>query len=240
MSTPSNAFQNGEQVPSDDAAHILIVDDDHRIRSLLGQYLLDHGYRTTTAKDVVDARSTMRGLEFDLVVLDIMMPGESGLSLAKELKTKSDLPILMLTARASADDRVQGLECGVDDYLAKPFEPRELVLRINNILRRRDVEESLPEEVQMGPLMFYVTRGELKRGTTTIRLTERERDLLRQFAHRPGETIQRHELAGDDSMGNERAVDVQINRLRRKIEADPSNPVYLQTVRGKGYILHTD
>jgi len=232
--------QIDEQVLADDAAHILIVDDDHRIRSLLGRYLLEHGYRTTTAKDVADARSTMRGLEFDLVVLDIMMPGESGLDLAKELKTKSDLPILMLTARASADDRIQGLECGVDDYLAKPFEPRELVLRIKNILRRRDVEEVLPEEVQMGPLVFYVTRGELKRGNGTIKLTERERDLLRQFAQRPGETIQRHELAGEEGMGNERAVDVQINRLRRKIEADPSNPVYLQTVRGKGYILHTD
>ncbi|MEE9588756.1 MAG: response regulator transcription factor [Hyphomicrobiaceae bacterium] len=225
---------------ADDAAHVLVVDDDHRIRSLLERYLRENGYRTTAAKDVPDARASMRGLEFDLVVLDIMMPGESGLELARELKDQSDVPILMLTARASVDDRITGLEYGVDDYLAKPFEPRELVLRINNILRRRETDELLPDEVTMGQLIFHVARGELKRGPATIKLTERERDLLRLFAQRPGETIQRHELSGDDSIGNERAVDVQINRLRRKIEVDPSNPVYLQTVRGKGYILHTD
>jgi len=229
--------------PADDAEHILIVDDDHRIRDLLSQYLMESGFRTSTAKDVATARNRLSGMTFDLLVLDVMMPGESGMSLAKDLKGADGLPvpILMLTAQADPDDRIMGLEAGVDDYLTKPFEPRELLLRINNILKRQ-VAEADPslEELKMGDFTFHVTRGELRFNGETVKLTERERELLRLFAQRAGETIPRHELATEETTQNERAVDVQINRLRRKIEKNPSNPVYLQTVRGKGYILHTD
>lgn len=224
----------------DDAPHLLIVDDDQRIRDLLTRYLMEHGYRVTPAADPSAARAAMRGLKFDLVILDVMMPGESGLDFARHLKATSDVPICMLTARSEPEDRIEGLEAGVDDYLPKPFEPRELVLRIKNILRRGKNNHANADEVRMGDLVFYIARGELKRGDESIKLTERERDLLRQFAQRPGVAIARHELAGDDATGSERAIDVQINRLRRKIEADPSNPVYLQTVRSKGYILYTD
>ena len=223
-----------------DAAHVLIVDDDQRIRDLLARYLRDNGFRTTPARDVNAARATMQGLMFDLIVLDVMMPGVNGMDFARELRAKSDIPILMLTAKGEANDRIEGLEVGVDDYITKPFEPRELLLRINNILKRMDVEESAVEEIHMGQLVFHVTRGELKDGEKSIKLTERERELLRQFASRAGESIPRHELFAGDATSSERAVDVQINRLRRKIEADPANPVYLQTVRGKGYILHSD
>jgi two-component system phosphate regulon response regulator OmpR len=224
----------------DNAAHILIVDDDQRIRDLLARYLFERGYRVSTATDVASARAAMRGLTFDLVILDVMMPGESGLALARELKAFSNIPICMLTAKAETEERIEGLEAGVDDYVAKPFEPRELLLRLQNILRRGQGSSGPRDEVKMGDFIFQVARGELKRNEETIKLTERERDLLRMFAQRPGMPIARHELAGDDSTGSERAIDVQINRLRRKIESDPANPVYLQTVRGKGYILHTD
>jgi two-component system phosphate regulon response regulator OmpR len=224
----------------DNAAHILVVDDDQRIRDSLARYLYVNGYRVTTAADAATARATMSGLVFDVVILDVMMPGENGLDLARDLKGTSNIPICMLTARAEAEDRIEGLEMGVDDYIAKPFEPRELLLRLQNILKRRQGPSGPRDEITMGDYTFHVGRGELKRGEESIKLTERERELLRQFAQRPGTPIARHELAADDSNGTERAVDVQINRLRRKIESDPANPVYLQTVRGKGYILYTD
>jgi two-component system phosphate regulon response regulator OmpR len=226
----------------DDAPHVLVVDDDQRIRELIARSLFANGFRVTTAHDAVAARSAMRGLSFDLVVLDVMMPGESGLQLARELKQIAPIPICMLTARADPEDRIEGLEVGVDEYMAKPFEPRELVLRLNNILRRAraPVTGAPCDEIRMGCYTFHAARGELKRGEETIRITERERDLLRMFAARPSTPFARHELASDDSTGSERAVDVQINRLRRKIETDPSNPVYLQTVRGKGYVLYVD
>jgi two-component system, OmpR family, phosphate regulon response regulator OmpR len=224
----------------DNAPHILVVDDDHRIRELLARYLLEQGFRVTQTADAAAARAAMRGLAFDLIILDVMMPGEDGLSLARDLKLTSTVPICMLTARNEPDDRVGGLEIGVDDYVVKPFEPRELVLRLRNILRRGQQPTTPRDEVRMGDAVFSIGRGELVRGTESIKLTERERDLLRQFAQRPGMPVARHELAPDESTGSERAIDVQINRLRRKIETDPSNPVYLQTVRGKGYILYTD
>jgi len=224
----------------DNAPHILVVDDDQRIRDLLARYLHENGFRVTTAVDAASARASMRGLAFDVVILDITMPGESGLDLARDLKSISNIPICMLTARAEAEDRILGLEVGVDDYVAKPFEPRELLLRLQNILRRGKEPSGPRDEITMGDFTFHVGRGELKRGEESIKLTERERDLLRQFAQRPGMPIARHELAADESTGTERAIDVQINRLRRKIETDPANPVYLQTVRGKGYILYTD
>ena len=224
----------------DDAPHLLIVDDDHKIRDLLARYLYEQGFRVTTAEDASSARAAMRGLSFDIILLDVMMPGESGLDLARELKSTTRVPICMLTARAEAEQRIEGLEIGVDDYISKPFEPRELLLRLRNILRRGQDVQGSADEARMGPYTFYISRGELKRGEETIKLTERERDLLRLFAQRRGMPVQRHELANDENTGSERAIDVQINRLRRKIESDPSNPVYLQTVRGKGYILYTD
>lgn len=228
-----------ELVP-DNAPHILVVDDDQKIRALLGRFLGGHGFRVTEASDAAAARSYMRGLSFDLVLLDVMMPGESGLSLARDLKATRPVPICMLTALAETEDRISGLEAGVDDYISKPFEPRELILRIRNILRRGQVPDQSRDEIRMGACSFNITRGELKRDEETIRLTERERDLMRLFAQRIGVPVPRHELSSDESTGSERAIDVQINRLRRKIEADPSNPVYLQTARGKGYILFTD
>ena len=228
-----------ESLP-DNAAHILVVDDDQVIRDLLARYLFKNGFRVTTAADAMTARATMGGLVFDVVILDVMMPGENGLDLARDLKGSSNIPICMLTARAEAEERIQGLEIGVDDYVAKPFEPRELLLRLQNILKRRQGPSGPSDEVTMGDYTFHVARGELRRGEESIKLTERERELLRQFAQRPGTPVARHELAADDSTGTERAIDVQINRLRRKIESDPANPVYLQTVRGKGYILYTD
>ena len=226
----------------DDAPHVLVVDDDARIRDLLVRYLSQNGFRVTQAGDANTARAKLRGLSFDIIVLDVMMPGESGLSLARELKGIAEVPVCMLTARAEPEQRTEGLEVGVDDYMTKPFDPRELVLRLNNILRRpkAGVRAAPSDEVRMGDFVFHIGRGELRRGNESIRITERERDLLRQFAKAPGTPIARHELASDDSTGSERAVDVQINRLRRKIETDPSNPVFLQTVRGKGYVLYVE
>lgn len=225
----------------DDAPHVLVVDDDQRIRNLLSKYLTNNGFRVTPAADASAARAALKGLQFDVVILDVMMPGESGLDLASELKSQSDVPVCMLTAQAEPSNRIEGLETGVDDYVTKPFEPRELLLRLQNIMRRGVAgEERSKDEICLGSLTFHITRGELRDGERTIKLTERERELLRMFAKRPGDSIARHELAADESTGSERAIDVQINRLRRKIETDPSNPVYLQTVRGKGYILHTD
>ncbi len=224
---------------SDDTPHILLVDDDQRIRDLLCRYLREQNLRVTTANDAMAARHNLEGLHFDLLILDVMMPGESGLDLARDLKSKLDVPIIMLTARAEAENRIEGLEIGVDDYVPKPFEPRELILRIQNVLKRR-IQKAAQKEIHMGAYTFHIERGELQKENDTIKLTERERDLMRQFASRAGTPIPRHELASSEGGGNERAVDVQINRLRRKIEIDPANPVYLQTVRGKGYILHTD
>ena len=241
-STLPTALARAEPLP-DDAPHVLVVDDDHKIRELLTSFLMRQGFRITSASDTEAARAAMRGLSFDLVLLDVMMPGQSGLEFARELKASSTIPICMLTARSEAEERIAGLEVGVEDYIAKPFEPRELVLRLRNIMRRgtpQAPQEPPPDEIGMGPYTFHIARGELRRGEESIKLTERERDLLRHFAQRRGLPVQRHELSADESTGSERAIDVQINRLRRKIEADPSNPVYLQTVRGKGYILYTD
>lgn len=225
----------------DNAPHVLLVDDDQKIRDLLTRYLNENGFRVTPAADAASARAALRGLSFDIILLDVMMPGESGLELARDLKKTRPIPICMLTARCESDHRIEGLEAGVDDYIPKPFEPRELLLRLRNILRRGDPSSTgSREEIRMGPFTFHVGRGELKRDDVSIKLTEREREMLRQFAQRRGLPIQRHELASEGETGSERAVDVQINRLRRKIESDPANPVYLQTVRGKGYILYTD
>jgi two-component system phosphate regulon response regulator OmpR len=224
--------------PADDAPHLLVVDDDRRIRDLLSRFLAAEGYRVTTADNAEEARAKLNGLHFDLLILDVMMPGESGFDLAKSLRSTSSVPILMLTARDETAMRIEGLQIGADDYVAKPFEPRELSLRIGNILKRAQPAVPAPvESVRFGDFVFHVARGELKRGEDVVRLTDRERDMLRVLAATPGETVPRLALAGNDPAVNERAVDVQVNRLRRKIERDPANPLFVQTVRGIGYRL---
>jgi two-component system phosphate regulon response regulator OmpR len=228
----------------DHAPHVLVVDDDRRLRQLLARFLGEHGYRVTTAASAAEARAKGEALVFDAIVLDVMMPGETGFDYAKRLRAQSQVPILMLTARTSLNDRIAGLEIGADDYLGKPFEPRELVLRLNNILKRTAVGETAaapatPESIRFGPFTFRFDRGELKRDDEVIRITEREREILSILGHRASANVAREELAGGGDL-NERTVDVQINRLRRKIEADPANPVYLQTVRGVGYRLLVD
>jgi two-component system phosphate regulon response regulator OmpR len=224
--------------PPDDAPHLLLVDDDRRIRDLLSRYLVGEGYRVSTAETAAQARAKLDGLSFDLLILDVMMPGESGFDLAKAIRTSSAVPILMLTARSETDNRIRGLEIGADDYVPKPFEPRELSLRIGNILKRaQPAPTSLPETVRFGEFVFHLGRGELKQAGETVHLTDREREMLRILAESHGETVPRQALAGSGAATNERAVDVQINRLRRKIERDPANPLIVQTVRGIGYRL---
>ena len=237
--TPAPAAQNLDS-PPDNAAHLLVVDDDMRIRTLLTRFLGSHGFRVTAAASAEEARRHLAAMEFDLLVVDVMMPGESGLEFTEALRRTSAVPILMLTARAEIPHRIRGLEVGADDYLPKPFEPRELLLRIHAILKRGAKPPPAVESVRFGPFTFHVERGELKRDDGTVRITDRERDILRVFATRPGETVRRHELLKFSNGGGERAVDVQINRLRRKLEADPSNPVHLQTTRGIGYRLLVD
>lgn len=233
--------QPGAGNPSDDAAHLLVIDDDTRIRDLLHRYLSEQGFRVTTASDAAEARRKLEGLDFDLLIVDVMMPGESGLSLTRGLRDIKDVPILILTALAEAEARVDGLEAGADDYLAKPFNPRELVLRVNNILRRGGPPATPKiEQVVFGPYTFTISRRELKKGGDAVRLTDREREIMVLFAERAGETIPRHELVAGEAEVGERTIDVQINRLRRKIEIDPANPVWLQTVRGIGYRLSVE
>ncbi|WP_354234204.1 response regulator transcription factor [Bradyrhizobium sp. I1.8.5] len=224
--------------PADDAPHLLLVDDDRRIRDLLSRFLASEGYRVTTAASAGDARSKLMGLHFDLLILDVMMPGETGFDLARFIRTSSSVPIVMLTARHEAEARIEGLQIGADDYVAKPFEPRELALRINNILKRAapPPQTAAVETIAFGPYVYHLDRGELRQGEEVIHLTDREREMLRILSETPGETVPRSALTGNGSV-NERAVDVQINRLRRKIETDPANPLFLQAVRGIGYRL---
>ncbi|KAB0679800.1 response regulator [Aureimonas leprariae] len=242
MSTTAESAESARKAtPQDDAPHIMVVDDDRRIRGLLSRFLSERGFRVSSAADAAEARTILSGLDFDLLVVDVMMPGESGLDLVRSFSAERDTPILMLTARSETENRIEGLEAGADDYLAKPFDPRELVLRINNILKRGTPTPVLKvDNVRFGPFTFSLARRELKRGADVIRLTEREQEIMTQFAGKAGETIQRQELLGDETEVGERTVDVQINRLRRKIESDPANPLWLQTVRGIGYRLNVD
>jgi two-component system phosphate regulon response regulator OmpR len=224
--------------PADDAPHLLVVDDDRRIRDLLSRFLSTEGYRISTADSAAMARAKLSSLSFDLLILDVMMPSETGFEFAKDIRKTSAVPILMLTARDAAESRITGLEIGADDYVAKPFEPRELSLRIANILKRaKPAAAPPPESLRFGPFVFHIGRAELRRGEEAIRLTDREREMLTVLAATPGETVPRAALAGGGGTVNERAVDVQVNRLRRKIENDPTNPLFVQTVRGIGYRL---
>ena len=222
-----------------EAAHILVVDDVRRLRELLRRFLGGNGHRVTVAADAGEARAKIAGLDFDLIVLDVMMPGESGLDLTRDLRRSGDVPILLLTALGQAENRIEGFETGADDYLAKPFEPRELLLRIAAILRRGR-RAPVPRRLRLGAFEFDVERGELLGGGETVRLTSAEAALLRLLARAPGTTVTREELGGQSGEAGNRAVDVQITRLRRKIEPDPKQPRYLQTVWGQGYVLWPD
>jgi two-component system phosphate regulon response regulator OmpR len=229
---------------SADTAHLLVVDDDARLRDLLQRFLTEQGFRITAVADAAAARRAIASMMFDLMVLDVMMPGESGLSLAESLRRDgNEVPILMLTARGAPEDRIAGLEHGVDDYLAKPFDPRELALRIRTILRRAapaSAGQALPPApVQLGPCWFDVERGELRGPEGVIRLTGGESALLQALARRLGEVLSREEIGaalGTPEAG-ERAIDVQVTRLRRKVETDPREPRFIQTVRHRGYVL---
>lgn len=223
--------------------HLLVVDDDARLRELLRRYLTGEGFRVTTATDAAEARAKLQSFSFDLLIIDVMMPGESGLTLTKSLRASGRTPILLLTAMAEPRTRIEGLERGADDYVVKPFEPRELVLRIRNILQRAapTPELALPAALRFGAFAFDVARGELVRGDTPVRLTTAELALLTALARTPGQPLTREALSLEAGMGGTpRRVDVQMTRLRRKVESDPKFPRYLQTVRGTGYVLKPD
>ena len=226
---------------NDQLPHVLVVDDDNRLRDLLGKYLGEHGFLVVTAKDAADARGKMTLFAFDIIVLDLMMPGESGLDFAEDLRTRSKIPILMLTAMGESENRIEGLERGADDYLVKPFEPKELLLRLHSILRRLPKPGAPPADVKLGEVIFSPGRGELSRRGQPIRLTDVEAALLGALARQPGEILSREELIElTGASGGGRAIDVQVTRLRRKIEEQTKLPRYLKTVRGKGYILRPD
>lgn len=226
---------------SDLEPHLLVVDDDARLRGLLHRYLSDNGFRVTLAADAAEARSSLTSFAFDLIVLDVMMPGETGIELTRSLRGETRqkrVPILLLTAMGESEDRVNGLEQGADDYLPKPFEPRELVLRIRNILDRRGTAAEAAGSVRFGAFRFDLGRNELFRGGEPVHLTSAEAGLLAALAARAGEAVSREDLSQSAPFsGNIRNVDVQMTRLRRKIESDPRYPRYLQTVRGTGYAL---
>jgi two-component system phosphate regulon response regulator OmpR len=222
-------------------AHILVVDDDARLRGLLSRYLAEHGFRVTVAESAAEAREKLGFLTPDLMVLDVMMPGESGLQLAESLHRErvKEVPLLLLSARGAPDDRVAGFEAGADDYLPKPFDPRELVLRIRALLRRTAPAEPAAGPLPLGQAVFDIERAELTTEAGTIRLTGGEAALLTALARKPNEVLSREEIAAALGMedASERAIDVQVTRLRRKIEADPREPRFLHTVRGRGYVL---
>ncbi len=221
--------------------HVLVVDDDDRLRTLLAKYLGDNGFMVTPAGDAAEARRRMTSLSFDMIILDLMMPGESGLEFAEKLRNDNDIPILMLTAMSESEDRIRGLEKGGDDYLTKPFEPRELVLRIHSILKRARPQPSQPRELMFGDAVFSLERGEMRRRGRRVHLTEVEVSLLRALGQMSGQVMSRDRLIEATEAGGEsRAIDVQVTRLRRKIEKDPREPRYLKTVRGKGYVLWPD
>lgn len=242
--TPRVPPDQTSRIPSDAAPHLLVVDDDNRIRTLISRFLIENGFRVTVAQSAEEARKKMAIIDFDLLIVDVMMPGESGMDFTAAVRSGSGVPILMLTARSETESRIRGLELGADDYLAKPFDPRELLLRINNVMKRGVAPTATPhargDELRFGPFVWDGERGELRRGDEVVRLTDSELRLMRMFAERPGDTIPRHEIVQGESALGDRTADVQINRLRRKIEIDPANPLHLVTVRGQGYRLKTD
>jgi two-component system, OmpR family, phosphate regulon response regulator OmpR len=223
---------------SDPGHHVLVVDDDARLRRLLQRYLTEHGYHVTAAADAAEAKAALTHFAFDLMVLDVMLPGQDGISLVGELRAAIDLPILLLTALGETEDRVNGLSAGADDYLPKPFDPRELLLRIATILRRVAPAPPSDQPFRFGPFSLDATGQELWRGDQRIHLTDAERSLLQILASQPGLAISRQELGQRSRIsGSDRAIDTQIARLRRKLEPDPRRPRYLLTMRGEGYVL---
>jgi len=215
--------------------HLLVVDDDQRIRDLLKEYLIKEGFIISTADCAEDAREKMRYINYDLIILDVMMPGDDGLKFTSEIRINSQTPIILLTAKSEIDSKIEGLETGADDYITKPFSPKELVLRINSILKRSKDNKILNQEIFFGDYILNIETRDFTKSGTRVYLTERELNLLILLAESPGKPLSREDLAGIDEPG--RAVDVGINRLRKKIEDNPTMPIWLQTVRGKGYIL---
>ena len=218
--------------------NLLVIDDDERIRNLLSQYLIKEGFIVSTASGAEEARKKIQLIKFDLIILDIMMPGDDGLTLTKEIRDNSDIPIILLTAKSGTDSKIEGLEIGADDYLTKPFNPKELLLRVLSILKRSKSEENIDNEIFFGDYTLNIEKRELTKSKDRVYLTDREMNLLIALAKSPGQPLNREKLAGIDEPG--RSVDVGINRLRRKIEKDPRMPLWLQTVRGEGYILRPD
>ena len=218
--------------------NLLVVDDDERIRNLLSQYLIKEGFIVSTANGADVARKKIQLVKFDLIILDIMMPGDDGLTLTQEIRNNSDIPIILLTAKSGTDSKIEGLEVGADDYLTKPFNPKELLLRILSILKRSKAEDNVDNEIFFGDFILNIEKRELTKSKERVYLTDREMNLLIALAKSPGQPLNREKLAGIDEPG--RSVDVGINRLRRKIEKDPRMPLWLQTVRGEGYILRPD
>ena len=227
-----------EKKVSEITYNLLVVDDDERIRNLLSQYLIKEDFIVSTASGAEEARKKIQLIKFDLIILDIMMPGDDGLTLTKEIRDNSDIPIILLTAKSGTDSKIEGLEIGADDYLTKPFNPKELLLRVLSILKRSKSEENIDNEIFFGDYTLNIEKRELTKSKDRVYLTDREMNLLIALAKSPGQPLNREKLAGIDEPG--RSVDVGINRLRRKIEKDPRMPLWLQTVRGEGYILRPD
>tara|TARA_B100000029_G_scaffold276551_1_gene271107 strand:+ start:1817 stop:2494 length:678 start_codon:yes stop_codon:yes gene_type:complete len=216
--------------------HILMVDDDDRIRELVKEYLIEKNFLVTTAKNSIDAKRKLEIIKFDIMILDIMMPGQSGLSLTKEIRKNSNTPIILLTAKGEAQNRIEGLEIGADDYLGKPFEPKELLLRIINILNKTK-KPALPEEIFIGNVLVNLKKMDIKIGDKTIKINPQEKKVLEKMLENPGKVFSRNDIGKIINISKERTIDVMITRLRQKIESNPKNPKYLQTIRGSGYAL---
>ena len=216
--------------------HILVVDDDDRIRDLVKEYLVENNFLVTTAKDVLDAKKKLEIIKFDILVLDIMMPGESGLSLTKEVKKSNSTPIILLTAKGETEERIEGLEVGADDYLGKPFDPKELLLRIKNILNKIQIP-ILPEEIYIGDALINLKKLNIKMNNKVKKINPQEKKILEKMLETPGKVFSRDDIGEIISITKERTIDVMITRLRQKIESSPKNPKYLQTIRGSGYVL---
>ena len=217
-------------------SHILVVDDDDRIRELVSKYLEENGFLVTTAKDAIDAKSKIEIVKFDILILDIMMPGESGLSLTKFIKKNNPMPIILLTAKGNTSDRIEGLEVGADDYLGKPFEPKELLLRINNIIKKTKTPV-LPEEINIGKALINLKKLIIKINNKINKIYPQEKKVLEKIINSPGKIFSRDDIGKIVNLSKVRTVDVMITRLRQKIESNPKNPKFLQTIRGSGYVL---
>ena len=216
--------------------HVLVVDDDDRIRELVKQYLEENNFLVTSAKDAFDAKKKLEILKFDILILDIMMPGQSGLSLTKEIKKNNSIPIILLTAKGESQDRIQGLELGADDYLAKPFEPKELLLRINNILNKIQ-KPILENEIYIGETLVNLKKLFININNKVLKINPQEKKILEKMLEYPGKVFSRNDIGKIIGISKERTIDVLITRLRQKIESNPKNPKYLQTIRGSGYVL---